>query len=136
MRRGGWLAALAAMALLTGCAGGGSPAPTKTVCYCFLNEHPCESSRRLEEWTRDALKAEFSAEFQSGRLSFQSVNYDRPENAHVLKDYALPFQSIVLQDAGNPKRWKRLDRLWELLGDEKAFRQYAQDETKAFLEGR
>jgi hypothetical protein len=120
-----------------GCAPKAASGPKKTVCVCFLNEHPCESSRRLEAWTNDALEAAFPQDIQTGGLVFKSVNYDRPENAHFFKDYALPFQSIVLQDGNNPKHWKRLDKLWEYIGDQKVFRDYVQDQTKTFLsEGR
>jgi hypothetical protein len=120
-------------AVLAGC--GPSQAPRTAVCTCFLNEHPCESSRRLEAWTKDALEAAFPADLQSGRLTFRSINYDRKEDAHYLKDYALPFQSIVLQDGADPKRWERLDKLWELIGDQEAFRKYVQERTGKFLAG-
>jgi len=120
-----------------GCTPTSAPGPKKTVCICFLNEHPCESSRRLEIWTKEALEEAFAQDLQTENLVFKSVNYDRPENAHFFKDYALPFQSIVLQDGNNLKHWERLDQLWEYIGDQKVFRDYVQDQTKKFIsEGR
>jgi len=116
-----------------GCAKGPDAAPPKVVCICFLNTHPCESSRRLQAWTREALEAEFAPDLQADRLSFKSVDYDLAENAHFLKDYALPFQSVVLQDARQKKRWVRLDRLWEMIGDEAVFRKYVQEQTRKFI---
>jgi hypothetical protein len=138
MKRQVWMwIILAGLAVLSaGCGSQGSKPPTTVVCTCFLNEHPCESSRRLEAWTKDALEAGFAPDLQSGRITFRSINYDLPENAHYLRDYALPFQSIVLQDSGNPKRWVRLDKLWEMIGDQKVFRQYVQDETGKFIADR
>ncbi len=138
MRRWGLLfvCACLAFAAVGGCSkkGTASAGGGKVVCLCFLNDHPCESSRRLEAWTKEALESAYLAELRSGDVVFRSVDYDRPADKHYLKDYALPFQSIVLQDAAVPSRWKRLDKLWELIGDQKAFRQYVQDEVKAFQE--
>jgi hypothetical protein len=58
-----------------GCAKGPGPAERRVTCYCFLNERPCESSRRLEEWTKEALETFFSPDFQEGHLVFRSVDY-------------------------------------------------------------
>ena len=129
----GWVACLLVCGW-TGCGKAAAP-PSKVDCVCFLNEHPCESSRRLEAWTKEALEAAYPAELKNGRLSFRSVNYDRKEDTHFLKDYKLPFQSIVLLDAGDSKRWVRLDKLWEMIGDQEQFRKYVQEQTGKFLSG-
>ena len=139
VKRIGWMGWVLCLGLLAvGCAKKlDTAAPSKVLCICFLNEHPCESSRRLEAWTKEALEAVYGQDLQTDRLTFKSVNYDRPENAHYLKDYDLPFQSIVLQDTTQPKRWTRLDKLWEMIGDEARFRKYVQDQVAGFAsEGR
>jgi|GEM_PF-1356017 len=110
-------------------------ASTPVTCFCFLNTHPCESSRRLEDWTRGALQEAFPADLQSGRLVIQTLNYEKPGQEHYLKDYDLPFQSIVLQEGPPKSRWLRLDGLWRYLGDQAGFRKMVQDETAEYLAG-
>jgi hypothetical protein len=139
VKRIGWMGWVLCLGLLVvGCVKKPDTAASpKLLCICFLNEHPCESSRRLEAWTKEALEAVYGQNLQTDRLAFKSINYDRPENAHYFKDYALPFQSIVLQDAALPKRWTRLDKLWEMIGDQARFRKYVQDQVAGFAsEGR
>lgn len=104
-------------------------------CVCFLNTHPCESSRNLETWTRESLEEHFKEPLRDGRLAYRVLNYEKDENKHFMNDYKLPFQSIVLQDGADPKRWKRLDILWQKMGDEVDFKNVVRDETAAFLAG-
>ena len=47
---------------------------------------------------------------------------------HFVKDYELTNRSVVvsLEKNGIEKRWKRLDRVWELVRDKDAFIEYIQ----------
>jgi hypothetical protein len=109
-----------------------APPPGSVTCTCFLNAHPCESSRRLEAWTRESLNQNFPNLLQSGALIYRTVDYDKKENAHFMKDYDLPFQSVVLTGR---KGYVRMDKLWRWLGDEAAFKKMVRDETVKYLQG-
>jgi hypothetical protein len=64
------------------------------------------------------------------------VNLDEPENAHFAKDYSLHTKSVIVSElkGGREIRWKNLEKVWPLLGDQPAFEQYVEKEVRAFLE--
>ena len=43
-------------------------------------------------------------------------------------------QSLVLVRADEPTAFRTLDRIWELMGDAAAFRDYVRSETARFLQ--
>jgi len=55
-----------------------------------------------------------------------------------VKDYELYTKSVVLSETKNGKevRWKNLDKVWTLLGDEAAFKKYVRDEVSAYLKSK
>jgi hypothetical protein len=121
---------------LASCSGGKKAAAVGPVtCTCFLNTHPCESSRNLEDWTRKSLEENFAGSMKSGRLVYRVLDYEKAEHKHFVDDYKLPFQSVVLQDGADPERWRRLDILWRKMGDEVDFKNTVRDETAKFLAG-
>ena len=69
------------------------------------------------------------------RLVFKPVNYDKPENAHFLKDYKLPCPSLVLvrQRSGKDEKWKLLDKTWEHVENPFKFNEYVEGEMEKFL---
>jgi hypothetical protein len=69
-------------------------------------------------------------------LQWREVNTEEPGNQHFVTDYEITTSSVVLvamQD-GKPGRWKKLDRVWELVNDYLAFGAYVQEEARAFME--
>ena len=71
------------------------------------------------------------------RLVFKPVNYDKPENAHFLKDYQLPCPSLMVvrrKDAKDAK-WKLLDKTWEHAENPVKLDEYVGDEVEKLLRG-
>ena len=107
------------------------------VAYYFHNKIRCKSCKTIEAYAESTITEGFADEIEDGLLEFRPVDTDEPETAHYVKDYLLYTKHVVLvefQD-GEEVRWKDLDRVWELLSDEKAFRRYIMDEVQAFLDG-
>ena len=63
------------------------------------------------------------------------INVDEKENSHFSKDYKLFTRSVVVSDIVNGKetQWKNLQKVWELVHNDEAFKKYIQDEIKAYL---
>jgi hypothetical protein len=77
----------------------------------------------------------FAEELKTGQLELQVLNVETPENKHFVKEYQLYSQSVVLSDVHEDQevRWKNLPKIWKLLYDETAFKQYLQSEIADYL---
>ena len=74
----------------------------------------------------------FAADLEARRLEWQAVNVDEPANQHFIRDFQLYTRSVVIVDAKDPKRFKVLDRVWQLVRDKPAFQKYVEQEIRAF----
>ncbi len=88
----------------------------------------CPTCRRMEQWTKQAVETEFAAETASGQLAFST----READAAAVRQYGLTTKTLILQRG---KTVRKLERIWELIGDEAAFKAYVTRETRNFLSG-
>ncbi|MCK4753019.1 MAG: hypothetical protein KAS75_06205 [Planctomycetes bacterium] len=105
------------------------------VVYYFYGTVRCATCRNLESFTNEALRMEFSEELGDGRLQWQPINIDEPNNKHFVNDYQLFTKSVIvakIQD-GKQTEWKNLNRIWELVRDKQTFIKYIQDEIRDYL---
>ena len=102
----------------------------KTIVYYFHGNSRCRTCLTIEKYTRQAVNNGFADELEKGEMELRAVNVDLKENRHFIQDYQLFSRSVVLsrQQDGKETAWKRLDRVWELVGDESDFISYIQDE--------
>jgi len=113
-----------------------APADRQVVVYYLHTTTRCPSCMKIESYTAAAVTgARFSEALAKKRLVFKVLNTDEPEHAHFVKEYALVTKSVVVSEVvkGKEVRWKNLDKVWDLLGDEAAFRAYIETEVAAFL---
>jgi len=104
----------------------------RIVVYYLYDSIRCDSCRKIEAYTQEAVHEGFGSEI---RVDWKPLNTDKPENAHYLKDYKLISKSVVVAefDGGKQKRWKELDRIWDLLKDKAAFKNYIRMEVQGYL---
>jgi len=112
------------------------PQGKRIVVYYFHGDYRCPTCLKLEKFSRDAVEENFKKELSTGILQYRSVNVDRPENRHFVDDFGLFTKSLVVveEDGGEVKRYKNLQKIWVLVRDEPAFRNYVRDEVKGFLQ--
>jgi hypothetical protein len=108
----------------------------RIVAYYFHGNVRCVSCRKIEAYTKEAIDSAFGDALKSGRLEWRVVNTDSTQNEHFLQDYQLFTKSVVVSDErdGKETRWKNLDKVWELLGDQDKFHAYIQGEVRPFLD--
>ena len=113
------------------------PEGPRVVVYFFHRTRRCESCRRIEALASAAVQAGFPALLRGGRLERLAVAYDQPAGERYVQKYGLFTVSVVLVEIerGQTGRWKRLDDVWTLLGNERRFTEYVQREAAAFLGG-
>ncbi len=107
-------------------------AAPKLIVYYFHGTFRCQTCRTIEAYSGEAIKAAFGSELSSGEIQWKPTNVDEGPNAHFVKDYQLFTRSLVVVDGANSKRFKNLEKVWQLVGDKPAFVKYVQDEVRAF----
>lgn len=102
------------------------------VVYYFHGSVRCPTCLKIERQARAAIERRFAVQVAAKRLVFHTVNYDKPENAHFLKDYKLPCPSLVVvrQKPESDRKWTLLDKTWELVGTPNEFNEYVEQETE------
>ena len=107
------------------------------VAYYFHGNFRCQTCRKIEAFSREAVESGFPEDLKAGRLEWRAINVEEPGNEHFIQDYQLFSKSLVLvaKEGSKQTRWKNLQKVWTLVGDKEAFIQYVQDEIRAFLRG-
>jgi len=110
----------------------------KVIVYYFHGNYRCYSCMRIEQYTRESIEASFAKELKSGQIEFRSINVDLPANSHYVDDYKLFTKSVIVSDIvqGKERRWKNLQKVWELLRNETTFKDYVKNETIDYLKGK
>ena len=107
----------------------------QVIVYYFHGKFRCSTCRRIEQLTREAVSENFGDAIGTGALQIKVINVEEPQNSHFSKDYKLFTRSVVVSDMVNGKemQWKNLQKVWELVHDEKAFKEYIRSEIKNYL---
>jgi len=112
-----------------------SAAPSRIIAYYFHVTVRCTTCRTIEAYSNETIREHFKGDLDSGRLEWQVVNIQLPENRHFVKDYQLFTKSLVLVRVANGKQhsYKVLNDVWELVGDKAQFQAYVDKEVRDYL---
>jgi hypothetical protein len=112
---------------------GAAPAASAGILvYYFHATTRCATCRTIEAYAHETVASKFASDLEARRLEWQAVNVDEPANRHFIRDFQLYTRSVVVVDAKNPKRYKVLDRVWQLVRNKAAFQSYVEQEIRAF----
>ncbi len=94
----------------------------------------CPTCRTIEAYTKEAVETAFAEELRSGKIAWEVVNYDRPENRHYQTDYEVVAPTVVLVKwrEGQPVDWRNLNEVWEYVNDKPAFLAFVQGRLREF----
>lgn len=92
-----------------------------TTVYYFHGNKRCATCNKIETLAKAAVNAGFADEIKSGAVVFKSVNVDETGNQHFVKDFDLASRCVVVQ---NGTKFERLEKVWELVGNEPEFTKY------------
>jgi len=95
----------------------------------------CPSCLKIEKYTRDTVTSKFKTDIDSGLIEFSEINVDKPENERYIEQYQLTTKQVIVSEYenGKEKRWKDLDRVWQLLREEEDFKSYIEMEVTGWL---
>jgi hypothetical protein len=119
-------------------AAGSAPTPAvapPVLVYYFHATTRCATCRTIEAYAHETVSTAFAADLKAGTLEWRAVNVDEPANRHFVRDYRLYTRSVVVVDGKDPKRFKVLDQVWQLVHDKPAFQGYVERELRAFRRG-
>ena len=110
---------------------------SRTRVYYFHGNQRCRTCKKIEALTKKTLEEAFAEQLKDGTMELQVVNVDETENEHFVEDYELATRSVVvsLLKQGKEARWRRLDKVWQLVHDEPAFSNYLRTEIAALKQG-
>ncbi|MEW5764356.1 MAG: nitrophenyl compound nitroreductase subunit ArsF family protein [Acidobacteriota bacterium] len=111
------------------------PIRSKVIVYYLHTTARCPSCLKIEAYTEAAVNGPLAGPLSAGRLEWKVLNVEEPDNAHFVDDYGLFTKSVVVSEIldGKEVRWKRLDKVWDYLGDSQAFVKYVDDEVREYL---
>ncbi len=112
-----------------------SPQGNHVLAYYFHGDFRCISCHKIETYPKEALDKYFSKDLSSGKLVFKTVNMDRKENQHFIKDYQLYTKAVVvsLVKDGKEVKYENLQGVWNHLRDKQSFFIYIKDGVSKYL---
>ena len=136
------LSVLLAVALISfgaifspGKASAASLQPNHISVYYFHGYMRCPTCHKLEQYSKEAVEANFKDEIASGKLEFKVVNIEEKGNEHFVDDYQLYTKSLIvsLVQDGKEIKSKNLEKIWEYVGNKQRFLDYVKSEVADFL---
>ncbi|MFA5144576.1 MAG: nitrophenyl compound nitroreductase subunit ArsF family protein [Candidatus Omnitrophota bacterium] len=99
---------------------------SKVRAYYFHGTFRCTTCHKLEQYSREAIEANFKDALASGKLEFKVINVEDKGNQHYTKDYQLYTKSLILSliKDGKETKWINLDKIWEYVGNKQRFIDY------------
>ena len=113
----------------------GAQSNPKVIAYYFHRKQRCHTCLTMEAYAEQALKDGLTDAMESGSLEWRAVNVEEAENEHFVKEYELYGSELVMlvTKDGLVQRSKKLMQIWDLVGDEAAFKTFVHNEARAYL---
>jgi len=107
----------------------------RVIAYYFHGTFRCYTCRTMEQYSKEAIEANFKDALASGKLEFKVVNTEESGNEHYVNDYKLYTKSLVLSliKDGKEVKSKNLTKIWECAGNKQRFFDYVSEEVNNFL---
>jgi hypothetical protein len=117
-----------------------SNAPAETVrdglaVYYFHGNIRCPTCQSIEAQSRDTVQKDFASQLGKGEVTWKILNYEEAANKKLTAKFEIQMPVVVLAKMkdGDIQDWKRLDKVWALVGDKPAFGKYVRTEIEQML---
>jgi hypothetical protein len=103
--------------------------------YYFHGNMRCPTCRSIESQSHETVHTDFASQLENGTIQWKILNYEDPSGADLGKGFDVQVPVVVLarMKGGQIEDWKRLDKVWALVGDKPAFAEYVRDEINRML---
>ncbi len=108
---------------------------SKVIAYYFHGSARCYTCNMIEKYSKEAIRAYFKDEIDSGKLELKAVNVENKGNQHFVKDYQLYGQSLVISmlKDGKEVKSKNLNQVWQLVRNKQRFSEYVIEEIETLM---
>ena len=106
------------------------------VVYYFHSTTRCPTCQAIESQAQETVQTHFASQLKSGEMTWKTLNFEKPEGAQLADKFKIEMPVVVLAKVKGGQiqdGWKRLDKVWALVGDKPAFAKFIQDEIKQML---
>ena len=112
-----------------------NPLNNRVDVYYFHGNFRCATCYKLEQYSKEAIEANFKNELVSGKLLFRTINTDERANEHFINDYQLYTKSLIISlvKDGKEVKSKNLVKIWDYVGNKQKFYDYVAEEIRDFL---
>ena len=94
----------------------------------------CASCIALEEYVKETVAEFFQDEIASGKINFQEVNVDLPENRDLARKFQAVGSSLKINEIYDGADHIEEDvRVWRYLGDKDSFKNYLKNRIESRL---
>ena len=104
------------------------------VYYCHSSIR-CPTCEAIEAQSEAVVQSDFASQLASGEMQWKVLNYEKPAAAKLAKKFEIQMPVVVVarMKDGEISDWRRLDRVWALVGDKPAFASFLRDEISQML---
>lgn len=108
---------------------------SKVVVHYFHRKVRCQECLAVEDLSKRIVAKAFPELVASGRLEFRSVLLDDPDNWHYVDEFLLTSPSLVIAETrdNGVVRWKKLEKVWDLIGAAREFHSYVVEAIEEYL---
>lgn len=100
----------------------------------FHGNRRCYSCEIVEKFTQKTLDEYFKEELKSGKIVFQSINGEDPQNKSIVQKYQARGSSLFINAIKDGKDNIQEDvKVWRLVGKEESFKQYLKNKINNYL---
>ena len=112
-----------------------APVSDGLVVYYLHSKTRCPTCRAIESQACEVVQSDFASELKSGAVTWKVMNYEEPSAAGLAKKFEIQMPVVVLarMKSGEIAQWKRLDRVWALVGDKPGYVSYLRDEISQMV---
>ena len=113
----------------------GNPLASTIMVYYFHRTVRCFTCLSIEANVAQVIRDNFHQQIADGRLMWKPFNLDDPGGDEFEKEFDIAGNTLVVAEVVNDShvRYKRLEEVWQLLGDPEGFSEYVTNEIKEFM---
>lgn len=105
------------------------------VVTCYRATIRCAGCLTIERFAEASMRYLFGRELAEGKIVWRVINFEKEEGDVSAGRYAIENHALIVSQyrSGREIRWKRLGKVWDLLGDYRAFQEYVGGNVREYL---